>query len=293
MSATLDAGALARLPRPLRGRWSRRAAASRCGSSTCRSRSTSRPSRSGTSPPGSASGWPARRRATCWSSCRAPTRSAGPSQAIQGTRGSRDFAVFPLHGELPPEAQDRAVARYDGPQDHRLHQRRRDLADDRRGDGGRSTAGSRGSRGSTRTAASTRCSSRRSPRRAPTSARAGPGAPPRASACGSGRSASTASAPAQELPEVKRLDLAEVVLTLKAGGSTTSRPSPGWSSPTRRRWSGPRRCWRTWGPLAGPPRRADHAITDRPRGCCAFPSIPATPGCSSPPRSAAASARWR
>jgi ATP-dependent helicase HrpB len=32
-------------------------------------------------------------------------------QAIQGSRQLRDFAALPLHGELPPEAQDRAVAR--------------------------------------------------------------------------------------------------------------------------------------------------------------------------------------
>ena len=34
-------------------------------------------------------------------------------QAIQGSRELRDFVCFPLHGELPPEQQDRAVARYD------------------------------------------------------------------------------------------------------------------------------------------------------------------------------------
>lgn len=34
-------------------------------------------------------------------------------QAIQANRALRDFICFPLHGELPPEAQDRAVARYD------------------------------------------------------------------------------------------------------------------------------------------------------------------------------------
>jgi ATP-dependent helicase HrpB len=34
-------------------------------------------------------------------------------QAIQGARGLRDFVTFPLHGELPPDAQDRAVARCD------------------------------------------------------------------------------------------------------------------------------------------------------------------------------------
>lgn len=34
-------------------------------------------------------------------------------QAIQGARGLRDFVCYPLHGELPPEQQDRAVARYE------------------------------------------------------------------------------------------------------------------------------------------------------------------------------------
>ncbi|HVU25389.1 MAG TPA: ATP-dependent helicase HrpB [Opitutus sp.] len=34
-------------------------------------------------------------------------------QAVQGTRALRDFVCFPLHGELPADQQDRAVARYD------------------------------------------------------------------------------------------------------------------------------------------------------------------------------------
>src|SRR4051812_46428655 len=34
-------------------------------------------------------------------------------QAIQGSRALRDFVVFPLHGELPPEQQDRAIERYE------------------------------------------------------------------------------------------------------------------------------------------------------------------------------------
>lgn len=34
-------------------------------------------------------------------------------QAIQGGRALRDFVVFPLHGELAPELQDRAVERYE------------------------------------------------------------------------------------------------------------------------------------------------------------------------------------
>jgi ATP-dependent helicase HrpB len=34
-------------------------------------------------------------------------------QAIQAERALREFICFPLHGELPPEQQDRAVARYE------------------------------------------------------------------------------------------------------------------------------------------------------------------------------------
>lgn len=34
-------------------------------------------------------------------------------QAVEGSRALRDFVVFPLHGELSPEAQDRAVERYE------------------------------------------------------------------------------------------------------------------------------------------------------------------------------------
>ena len=34
-------------------------------------------------------------------------------QALQVERDLRDFVIFPLHGELPPEQQDRAVSRYD------------------------------------------------------------------------------------------------------------------------------------------------------------------------------------
>jgi len=34
-------------------------------------------------------------------------------QEVQGSHALRGFACFPLHGELPPDQQDRAVARYD------------------------------------------------------------------------------------------------------------------------------------------------------------------------------------
>ena len=77
-------------------------------------------------------------------------------QAVQDEKALRDFVVLPLHGELPPEAQDRAVARYDTPQDHRLDQRRGNLADHRRRDGGRRQRSGPAWRVTIRTAASTR-----------------------------------------------------------------------------------------------------------------------------------------
>jgi len=51
--------------------------------------------------------------ATFWSLCRAAYEISRTVQAIQGLRELRDFVVFPLHGELPPEQQDRAVSRYE------------------------------------------------------------------------------------------------------------------------------------------------------------------------------------
>ena len=55
----------------------------------------------------------ARRPATCWSSCPGAYEISRTVQAVQNEKALRDFLVLPLHGELPPEAQDRAVARYD------------------------------------------------------------------------------------------------------------------------------------------------------------------------------------
>ena len=69
-----------------------------------------------------------------------------------------------------------------------------------------------------RTAASTRFSSKRSAAPPPTSVRDARDAPRRDSACDSGRSATTRCARQPELPEIRRLDLAETVLSLKAAG---------------------------------------------------------------------------
>jgi ATP-dependent helicase HrpB len=137
-------------------------------------------------------------------------------QAIRARHGSR-FLVFPLHGDLPPAEQDAAVARYDRPKvvvatnvaetsltidgvrlvidsglarlarydPHRgintllIEKISRASADQRAGRAGRTAAG--------------HCIRLWTQR-------------------------DHDSRPAQELPEIKRLDLAEVVLTLKAAG---------------------------------------------------------------------------
>src|SRR5688500_12904595 len=138
-------------------------------------------------------------------------------QAIQGARALRDFVCFPLHGELAPEQQDRAVARYDarkiivstnvaetsltiegvttvidcglarvarfdphrGINTLRVEKISAASADQRAGRAGRTVPG----------VCVRLWTEREQGQRAP-----------------------------QELPEVKRLDLAEVVLTLKASG---------------------------------------------------------------------------
>ena len=74
----------------------------------------------------------------------------------------------------------------------------------------------------------------------------------------------------QELPEVKRLDLAEVVLTLKASGVVTSRTSAGWNRPSRARSSARSSCWRASGALSLETKQ----ITELGRRMLAFPVHP-------------------
>ena len=86
--------------------------------------------------------------------------------------------------------------------------------------------------------------------------------------------------PPQELPEVKRLDLAEVVLTLKAAGVEDLRSSAGWN---RRRPIAPHAetLLKDLGAIA----ESDTAITPLGRRMLAFPPHPATRGCFWRPRS--------
>jgi ATP-dependent helicase HrpB len=138
-------------------------------------------------------------------------------QALQVPRELRDFVVLPLHGELPPEAQDRAVARYDT---------RKIIVSTNVAETSLTIEGvtvvvdaglARVARFDANRGINTLLVEKIS--RASADQRAG-----RAGRTAPGRCVRMwtekdhAQRLAQELPEVRRLDLAEVVLTLKASG---------------------------------------------------------------------------
>jgi ATP-dependent helicase HrpB len=138
-------------------------------------------------------------------------------QAIQGARGLRDFVVFPLHGELPPEQQDRAVARYDS---------RKIIVSTNVAETSLTIEGvttvidcglARVARFDPHRGINTllieKISAASADQRAGRAGRTAPGVCVRL-----WTEREHAQRAPQELPEVKRLDLAEVVLTLKASG---------------------------------------------------------------------------
>jgi ATP-dependent helicase HrpB len=138
-------------------------------------------------------------------------------QAIQGMRDLRGYAVLPLHGELPPEAQDRAVSRTDG---------RKIIVSTNVAEtsltidgvtavidcGLARTARFDPARG-INTLLVEKISMASADQRAGRAGRTAPGVCVRLWA-----ERENVQRPAHELPEVKRLDLSEVVLTLKASG---------------------------------------------------------------------------
>jgi len=138
-------------------------------------------------------------------------------QAIQGSRELRDFVAFPLHGELPPDAQDRAVARYAG---RKIIVSTNVAETSLTIDGVTAVIDSglaRIARFDPHRGINTLLVEKISVASADQRAgRAGRTAPGRCLRLWTEREQERR--PAQELPEVKRLDLAEVVLTLKAAG---------------------------------------------------------------------------
>ncbi len=138
-------------------------------------------------------------------------------QEIQGSHALRGFACFPLHGELPPEAQDRAVARYEA----RKIIVSTNVAETSLTidgvtavvDSGLARVARYDPHRGINTLLIEKISVASSDQRAGRAGRTAPGVCLRL-----WTDREHAQRPLLELPEVKRLDLAEVVLTLKAAG---------------------------------------------------------------------------
>src|SRR5439155_18100117 len=136
---------------------------------------------------------------------------------IQSARGLRDFVTFPLHGELAPDAQDRAVARYDS----RKIIVSTNVAETSLTIEGVTTVIDSGLARVARfdphrginTLLVEKISAASADQRAGRAGRTAPGVCVRL-----WTEREHAQRPAQELPEVKRLDLSEVVATWKASG---------------------------------------------------------------------------
>jgi ATP-dependent helicase HrpB len=138
-------------------------------------------------------------------------------QAVQNEKALREFLVLPLHGELPPDAQDRAVARYD---------RRKIIVSTNVAetsltidgvtaviDGGLARMPRYDPHRGINTLLIEKISAASADQRAGRAGRTAAGVCVRL-----WTEREHAKRPARELPEVKRLDLAEVVLALKAAG---------------------------------------------------------------------------
>jgi len=138
-------------------------------------------------------------------------------QEIQGSHALRGFVCYPLHGELPPEQQDRAVARYDA---------RKIIVSTNVAETSLTIDGvtvvvdcglARVARFDPHRGINTllieKISVASADQRAGRAGRTAPGVCIRL-----WTEREHAQRPLQELPEVKRLDLSEVVLTLKAAG---------------------------------------------------------------------------
>jgi ATP-dependent helicase HrpB len=138
-------------------------------------------------------------------------------QEIQGSHALRGFVCFPLHGELPPEQQDRAVARYET---RKIIVSTNVAETSLTIDGvtavvdcGLARVARYDAHRGINTLLIEKISVASSDQRAGRAGRTAPGVCVRL-----WTEREHAQRPLQELPEVKRLDLAEVVLTLKAAG---------------------------------------------------------------------------
>ena len=190
-------------------------------------------------------------------------------QAIQGHRALREFVTFPLHGELPPEQQDRAVARYEA----RKIIVSTNVAETSLTIDGVTTVIDCGLARVARfdphrginTLLIEKISAASADQRAGRAGRTAPGVCVRLwTEREHGQRA------LQELPEVKRLDLSEVVLTLKASGIDDVANFPWLEKPDPKALERAETLLADLGALSG----AKRTITDLGRTMLRFPVHP-------------------
>jgi ATP-dependent helicase HrpB len=190
-------------------------------------------------------------------------------QEVQGSHALRGFACFPLHGELPPDQQDRAVARYDT---------RKIIVSTNVAETSLTIDGvtvvvdcglARIARFDPHRGINTllieKISVASADQRAGRAGRTTPGVCLRL-----WTEREHAQRALQELPEVKRLDLAEVVLTLKASGIDDVTGFPWLEKPENKALERAEALLADLGALGGPGR----AITDLGRKMLRFPVHP-------------------
>jgi ATP-dependent helicase HrpB len=190
-------------------------------------------------------------------------------QEVQGSHALRGFACFPLHGELPPDQQDRAVARYDT---------RKIIVSTNVAETSLTIDGvtavvdcglARVARYDPHRGINTllieKISVASADQRAGRAGRTAPGICMRL-----WTEREHAQRPLQELPEVKRLDLAEVVLTLKAAGIDDIYNFPWLEKPEPKSLERAETLLEDLGALHGP----DKAITELGRRMLKFPMHP-------------------
>jgi ATP-dependent helicase HrpB len=190
-------------------------------------------------------------------------------QAIQGARALRGFAALPLHGELPPEAQDRAVARSGG----RKIIVSTNVAETSLTidgvtavvDSGLARAARFDPERGINTLLVEKISAASAEQRAGRAGRTAPGLCVRL-----WTEREHGQRPAHETPEVKRLDLSEVVLTLKAAGIVDIAAFDWFEKPDPRGIERAEALLADLGALAGP----GGAITDVGRRMLRFPVHP-------------------
>ncbi len=190
-------------------------------------------------------------------------------QAIQGMRSLRGFAVLPLHGELPPEAQDRAVSRAEG----RKVIVSTNVAETSLTIDGVTAVIDSGLARTARfdparginTLLVEKISAASADQRAGRAGRTAPGVCVRL-----WTEREHAQRTAHEQPEVKRLDLSEVILTLKASGITDLAGFDWFERPDPRGLEKAESLLRDLGALEGP----EGAITGIGRRMLRFPVHP-------------------